>query len=158
MYLRNKKICVNLRVLHLRASAGSLPTRIRCVSTHYLQKTYLCISNTMHNKSKLIRVKILHTFIWLFFNLVLSYMLYAVASNKIDKWLWLGYTMILSEIITLLYFKFSCPITLIARRYSNSRKANFDIYLPCWLAKYNRLIYVSALLIVISMTLFRLKY
>jgi hypothetical protein len=36
-----------------------------------------------------------------------------------------------------------CPLTVIARKYSDSTKANFDIFLPNWLAKYNKLIYTS---------------
>ncbi|MEO8769638.1 MAG: hypothetical protein ABI402_06125 [Ferruginibacter sp.] len=114
-------------------------------------------SNTISkNKLKLIRVKIIHTLIWIFFNLVISYMLYAVVINKIDKWLWIGYIIIFLEITTLLYFKLSCPITIVARRYSISRKPNFDIFLPVWLAKYNRIIYAGILITVIFITVYRL--
>ncbi|MGB3081016.1 MAG: hypothetical protein WBB31_18180, partial [Saprospiraceae bacterium] len=45
------------------------------------------------------------------------------------------------EGLVLLVFKSICPVTLIARKYSDSTRANFDIYLPNWLAKYNKLIY-----------------
>ena len=110
----------------------------------------------MNDRSKLLKVKIIHTMIWIFFNTVIFYMLYAVLANKLDKWLWTGYALILMEIITLLIFKFSCPLTIIARKYSNSKKANFDIFLPNWLAKYNRVIYGSVLLVVIITTLIRI--
>ena len=43
--------------------------------------------------------------------------------------------------IVLLMFKMMCPLTVMARRYSDSAKDNFDIYLPNWLARYNKLIY-----------------
>ena len=95
----------------------------------------------MNPRSKLIAIKIIHTLVWLFFNVVIFYMLYAVLVNKIDKWLWIGYGLFVLEGLTLLVFKFFCPLTVIARKYSSSNKANFDIYLPHWLAKYNKQIY-----------------
>ena len=110
----------------------------------------------MNNKSKLIIVKSIHTFIWIFFIVVMFYMLYAVIMNKIDLWLWIGFGLFVLEGITLLLFKFYCPLTLIARKYSDSTKDNFDIYLPNWLAKYTKVIYTTLLLIILLMTLYRL--
>jgi hypothetical protein len=50
-----------------------------------------------------------------------------------------------------------CPLTVMARKYSDSEKDNFDIFLPIWLAKYNKLIfttlYVIGLIIVLMRTL-----
>jgi hypothetical protein len=84
--------------------------------------------------SKLTTIKIIHTIIWLFFNIVLFYMAYAVIINKIDKYVWIGIALILGEGLVLLLFKKMCPLTIIARNYSDSDKDNFDIYLPNWLA------------------------
>ena len=39
---------------------------------------------------KLTIIKIIHTLIWIFFNVVIFYLLYAVIINKIDKWVWMG--------------------------------------------------------------------
>ncbi|HMK04470.1 MAG TPA: hypothetical protein VK489_09770 [Ferruginibacter sp.] len=83
-------------------------------------------------------------------------MLYAVIINKIDIWLWIGYGLFVLEGIILLVFKFFCPLTIIARKYSDSTKANFDIYLPDWLAKYNKSIYTSILGIIIVITIYQL--
>jgi len=110
----------------------------------------------MQSEIKLIIVKIIHTLIWLFFNAVIFYMLYAVVNDKLDIWLWIGYGLILLESITLLIFKFFCPLTLLARRYSNSTKENFDIYLPNWLAKYNKQIYSGIMFIIVVLTVYRL--
>lgn len=110
----------------------------------------------MNKAGKLILVKIIHTLIWLFFSVVIFYMLYAVIINKIDGWLWLGYGLVLLEGLVLLYFKLSCPLTLIARRYSDSDRDNFDIYLPNWLARYNKLIYCIIMAVIIVLTIFRL--
>ncbi len=109
----------------------------------------------MKPQSKLIAIKIIHTLVWLFFNGVIFYMLYAVLVNKIDSWLWIGYGLFVLEGITLLVFKFFCPLTVMARKYSSSTKANFDIYLPHWLAKYNKQVYTSILGIIIIIHIYQ---
>ncbi len=111
----------------------------------------------MNSNQKLTLVKSIHTLIWVFFNVVIFYMLYAVIRNKIDIWVWIGYGLVLLEGITLLAFKFFCPLTLIARKYSDSKKDNFDIYLPNWLAKYTKLIYTSIMVIILILTIYRLS-
>lgn len=109
----------------------------------------------MTNANKLVLVKFLHTLIWVFYSVVIFYMLYAVIIGKIDRWLWIGYGLVGIECITLLSFNFSCPLTIIARRYSNSTKDNFDIYLPNWLAKNNKLIYCIIMIIIVFITIYR---
>ena len=110
----------------------------------------------MQNDAKLIVVKVVHTLIWVFFNFVIFYMLYAVIRDRIDLWVWIGYGLIFLEGVTLLIFRFFCPLTLIARKYSASTKDNFDIYLPNWLAKYTKLIYTSIMVAIIILTVYRL--
>ncbi len=110
----------------------------------------------MKSVKKLTVIKIIHTLIWIFFNVVIFYMLYAVLVNKIDIWLWAGYGLFVLEGITLLAFKFFCPLTVMARKYSDSTKANFDIYLPNWLAKHNKLIYTTLLVIIFIITIYQL--
>jgi hypothetical protein len=110
----------------------------------------------MTSQEKLRLIKITHTAIWVFFNVVIFYMLYAVLVNKIDIWLWVGYGIILFEGLLLLAFKMYCPLTVWARKYSNSNKDNFDIYLPNWLARYNKLIYTLIMMGIIILTVFRL--
>ncbi|HOY13891.1 MAG TPA: hypothetical protein PLY70_12160 [Saprospiraceae bacterium] len=95
----------------------------------------------MTNDQKLIAVKALHTLIWVFFNFVLGYIIYAIIQNKIDGYLWIAIGLIIVEALILFRFNYVCPLTIIARRYSDSQKDNFDIYLPNWLARNNKLIY-----------------
>ena len=111
---------------------------------------------SMEDDTKLTLIKIIHTLIWLFFNFVIFYMLYAAVVNKLDVWLWIGYGIIFLEGITLVIFKSFCPVTVLARNYSNSAKENFDIYLPNWLAKNNKLIYTLILTVVIIITVYQL--
>jgi len=91
--------------------------------------------------SKLTLIKLIHTLVWVFFNVVIFYLFYAVVIGKIDRWVWICLGLIGLETIILLTFRMMCPLTVIARRYSDSTKDNFDIYLPNWLARYNKLIY-----------------
>ena len=48
----------------------------------------------MNDKQKLVTIKLVHTAIWIFFNVVIFYLLYAVLVNKIDKWIWIGLSLI----------------------------------------------------------------
>lgn len=103
-------------------------------------------------------IKSIHTVIWLFFNVVIFYLLYAVIIDKIDKWVWICIGLVLLEGLVLLVFKWFCPLTVIARKYSNSTKNNFDIFLPNWLAKHNKLIYTSIFGIAILILIYQLVF
>ena len=106
---------------------------------------------------KLMIIRLIHSIIWMFFNLVIFYLYYAVIVNRIDVRVWICVGLIVLEGLVLLLFKRTCPVTLIARKYSDSTKDNFDIYLPNWLAKYNKIIYTSLFVLVLILILFRLK-
>lgn len=84
-------------------------------------------------------------------------MAYAVIMNKINKFVWIGIGLILMEGIVLLVFNKMCPLTIVARQYSDSTKDNFDIYLPNWLAKYNKLIYTTFFIIIICGIVYRIS-
>ncbi len=112
----------------------------------------------MNDSLKLNLIKLVHTLIWVFFNVVIFYLLYAVLANKIDKWVWICLGLIVLEGLILLIFKAVCPITLLARKYSGSQKENFDIFLPNWLAKYNKQIYTTIVLVAILILVYRLIY
>jgi hypothetical protein len=114
------------------------------------------MKQSRRKETNLTLIKIVHTLIWLFFNFVIFYMLYAVINNKLDVWLWLGYGLIGLEGIILLIFNKMCPLTIMARKYSSSQKHNFDIYLPEWLAKYNKQIYSGIVFITLVLTAYQL--
>ncbi|CAN5726235.1 hypothetical protein BH10BAC3_BH10BAC3_38090 [soil metagenome] len=110
----------------------------------------------MKAATKLTLIKLIHTLIWLFFNIIIFYLAYAVIVNKIDKWIWICLGLILLEGLVLLIFKNVCPVTIIARKYSDSTNDNFDIYLPNWLARHNKTIYSGVLVIVLAILIYRL--
>jgi len=109
----------------------------------------------MESETKLTLIKIIHTAIWVFFNFVIFYMLYAAIANKLDLWLWIGYGFVSLEGVILLTFRFVCPLSMMARKYSNSTKDNFAIYLPNWLSKYTFLIYTTICTIVLIITIYQ---
>jgi hypothetical protein len=49
--------------------------------------------------------------------------------------------LVLGEVVVLWLNRWSCPLTAVAARYTDDRRANFDIYLPEWLARYNKQIF-----------------
>jgi hypothetical protein len=57
------------------------------------------------------------------------------------------------EVVVLAANHFRCPLTDVAARFTSDRSANFDIYLPLWLARYNKEIFGSLFLAGILFTL-----
>lgn len=45
---------------------------------------------------------------------------------------------VFAEVLVLVVNHLRCPLTAIAARYTSDRRANFDIYLPEWLARHNK--------------------
>ena len=109
----------------------------------------------MSAAAKLFAIKLIHTAVWIFFNVVISYLAYAVITSRVDRWAWIALVVIGLECVVLLLFKMACPLTVVARRYSDSQRANFDIYLPEWLARYNKLIYGIILAAILAGLLWR---
>ena len=110
----------------------------------------------MKPKDSLLLIKIVHTAIWLFYNVVIFYLLYAAIVNRIDIWVWICIGLVVAEGIVLLIFKMFCPLTVMAHKYSDSTKDNFDIFLPNWLAKYNKLIYTSIFSVAVIILIYRM--
>jgi uncharacterized membrane protein len=89
---------------------------------------------------RLITIKLMHTVVWAFF---------AGSTVMIPVAAWLREfrvaaalaAFVFVEVIVLLVYRWSCPLTAIAARYTNDRASNFDIYLPKWLAQHNKTIF-----------------
>ena len=45
---------------------------------------------------------------------------------------------VFAEVIVLLANGWRCPLSAVAARYTDDRRVNFDIYLPEWVARYNK--------------------
>lgn len=110
----------------------------------------------MSRPNSLLVIKVIHTIIWAFFVLVIFFILYSGITNRINVFTWIAIGLIFFEGIVLLVFRMFCPLTLIARKYSDSKKDNFDIFLPNWLAKHNKLIFILIFLVGLIIVLIRL--
>ena len=109
----------------------------------------------MTKKNKLLTIKLIHTLIWAIFVAIIFYIVYAGIMDMVTTYTWIGIGLIIAEGIVLLLFKMSCPLTVIARNYSDSQKDNFDIFLPNWLAKYNKLIFTSIFVVGLIIVVYR---
>ncbi|SMG20845.1 hypothetical protein SAMN03080602_01348 [Arenibacter troitsensis] len=109
----------------------------------------------MNPENRLLAIKWVHTLIWLFLVVVIFYILYSGIFNEINIYTWIGIGLIILEGIVLLVFKMFCPLTIMARKYSDSEMDNFDIFLPNWLAKYNKLIFTTLYIIGLILVLVR---
>lgn len=109
----------------------------------------------LSRSGKLILIKIIHTLIWIFFVTVIFYIVYSGVTNRVNLLTWLCIGLVFLEGAVLLIFKMACPLTLVARKFSDSQKDNFDIYLPNWLAKYNKIIFTSIFTIGVVLAIYR---
>ena len=88
----------------------------------------------------LVVVKVLHTIAWAFFA-------GCIVALPVASWLghhraaaWLA-AIVFVEVGILVVNGWRCPLTSLAARFTDERHDNFDIYLPLWLARYNKLIF-----------------
>lgn len=94
----------------------------------------------MNPATALVSIKFVHTLVWVFLvACILGIPLaahvgrFGLASTLI--------AVVLVEILILVINRWRCPLTSLAGRYTHERHDNFDIYLPLWLAKHNKLIF-----------------
>ncbi len=88
----------------------------------------------------LVIVKVAHTAIWAFFVLCIVALPVVAAIGRFD-WALLLTLVVLSECAVLAAYRGRCPLTLVAEKYSSDRSPSFDIYLPEWLARYNKIVF-----------------
>jgi len=95
----------------------------------------------LNDKSKLMIIKIFHTVIWIICVAAIVYLIVAGIINIINVWVWICIGLIVLEGIVLMIFKWRCPLTILAEKYSDNQNVGFDIFLPAWLAKHNKTIF-----------------
>jgi hypothetical protein len=85
-------------------------------------------------------IKVVHTVVWAFFAGCIVSIPIASSLGEHSVAAWLA-AVVLVEVVVLAANNMRCPLTGVAARYTGDRRANFDIYLPEWLAKYNKLVF-----------------
>lgn len=109
----------------------------------------------MNNFQQLRAIKFVHSLIWVFMVTVIFYVVYCGIFNTVNLYTWISIAIVLIEGLVLLLFKMSCPLTILARKYSDSTKDNFDIYLPNTIARYNKQIFTSIFLFGVVLVIMR---
>lgn len=104
---------------------------------------------------KLLAVKWLHTLVWAFFvSCIVSMPILGSKGHFRAAGIVSG--LVLLECVVLVANGWRCPMTDWASRYTEDREANFDIFLPRWLAVWNKTIF--SILFVLNGILIGLEY
>ncbi len=91
---------------------------------------------------RLLLIKSLHTVVWaVFAGSILAIPAFTYTGRLSVAWSLIGFVLI--EVLVLVANRMKCPLTDVAGRYTEDRRDNFDIYLPLWIARYNKPIFGS---------------
>jgi predicted MFS family arabinose efflux permease len=99
-------------------------------------------------------IKLVHTAVWAVF---------ASAILAIPIYAWLGawritfflIALVTAECLVLVFNRMRCPLTGAAARHTDERQENFDIYLPLWLARWNKHVFGTLFVLGLIVTLYR---
>ena len=111
-------------------------------------------TNQVEAANALRAVKIVHTLAWAVFAGCIVALPVAAYLEEFQLAVIL-IAIVLVEVLVLLANRLRCPLTDVAARYTSDRRANFDIYLPLWIARYNKEIFGSLFIAGILFTLVR---
>lgn len=92
------------------------------------------------NAAALRAVRLVHTLAWAVFATSIVLLPVCAWIRRFDLASWLV-GVVFVEVLVLLVNDWRCPLTAVAARYTSNRRANFDIYLPEWLARHNKVIF-----------------
>jgi hypothetical protein len=85
-------------------------------------------------------VKLVHTVVWAFFATSIV-AIPVLAAAGMYRAAFILISIVFVEVLVLVINGWRCPLTGIAARHTSDRRDNFDIYLPEWLARHNKLIF-----------------
>jgi hypothetical protein len=99
-------------------------------------------SSTGHDADAraLLAVKMVHTIVWAFFvACIVAIPVLTWRGELVGATVFAG--IVLVEVLVLAVNHWSCPLTPVAARFTEDRRANFDIFLPEWLARHNKVVF-----------------
>jgi hypothetical protein len=85
-------------------------------------------------------IRLLHTIIWAFFAACIVALPFVAVIGRLD-WALILTLIVLFECAVLALNRGQCPLTGLAARYTDDRADNFDIYLPAFIARHNKVIF-----------------
>ena len=95
---------------------------------------------TEPQSAALVAVKVVHTIAWAFFAGCILAIPVVSWQGRHAAVAWLT-AIVFVEVVILVINGWRCPLTSLAARFTHDRHDNFDIYLPEWLARHNKLIF-----------------
>ena len=87
-------------------------------------------------------IKLAHTAIWTVMAAAIVVIPVAAICGRFRLASWLT-ALVVAECVVLGLNRGRCPLTDLAAKFTADREANFDIYLPRWIARSNKLIFGS---------------
>lgn len=97
-------------------------------------------SNRRGAAGSLRAIKLVHTAVWAFFAASIFAIPIFASMHRVGV-AGILIAVVFLEVLVLVVNSWRCPLTDIAARYTDDRRANFDIYLPEWLARHNKVIF-----------------
>ena len=108
----------------------------------------------IHPTTALRTVKVVHSVAWAFFvGCILANPYAAFRSDFRAAAILIAVVSV--EVAILVVNRMRCPLTGVAARYTDERQDNFDIYLPLWLARYNKHIFGTVFVAAVLYTVAR---
>lgn len=97
-------------------------------------------------EARLRTIRLVHTAAWAFFaGCIVAIPVFAAREQF--RTVAILAALVSVELAILAANRCSCPLTAVAARYTTDRRPNFDIYLPEWLARYNKEIFGTLLVL-----------
>ena len=94
-------------------------------------------------------IKVIHTIIWSIMTMAVCQIGFSVVVMRFDSWFFVAMFLIVAESLVLAFNSWKCPLSDIARGYSDEKTPNFDIYLPKIIARYNKEIFSVVLVLIL---------
>jgi hypothetical protein len=85
----------------------------------------------------LVALKTAHTLIWIVMTAANFAGFFLALAGRFNRWFFLCVALLGGETAVILANSWHCPLTDVMSKYTPDRAANFDIYLPEWLARNN---------------------
>lgn len=98
------------------------------------------LDSNSNGHAALVAIKLTHTVIWAFFAGCIVGIPIAATLHQFRAVAILT-SVVLVECAVIGMNRGRCPLTDLAARYTDQRRDNFDIYLPVWLARWNKTIF-----------------
>ena len=100
-------------------------------------------------------LKTVHTLVWIVMTTANFVAFYLALVGQFNWLFFLCVALLGGEIVVIVVNRWHCPLTDVMAKYTSERQANFDIYIPLWLAANNIKIFSVLIVLEIMAVLLR---